>query len=203
MLSRTSSTTSSKPSHVSKRGEKHVPEETEDQPDVVRKFTDTKNRQWVIFFDLAAIQRVRVQCDYDPLSLCDDGCKLMSDVGKDPILLCASVYAAIEPAIKEAGLSPEEFGQAWDGDTWRTAAEVYFSAVADFIRGDGRETILSLLRHGNVMAGRALSIAKTAVNGFDATALSDSEVIELYRSASSSEESAESIHEPSHSTNST
>jgi len=175
----------------------------DDPPEVVRKFTDTKNRTWVVFFTLDAIRRVREQCDYNPLDILDNQMKLLSKVGGDPLLLCASVYAVCEPEIKEAGLTPEQFGSGWDGDTWRAAAEVYFSAIADFIRGDGRATILRLLSHGDAMAARALNIAKLAVNGFDATSLTDEEVLELYRSATSSRESAESIPAGTASTSST
>ncbi|MCA8952907.1 MAG: hypothetical protein KDE27_25580 [Planctomycetes bacterium] len=94
------------------------------------KFTDLKEREWVLAITVADIRRVRQRLDVDLLT--KDLPALLERLLSDYVLLADVLFVLVEPAAESAGVTDEDFGGALAGDPIEAASIALIEALRDF-----------------------------------------------------------------------
>jgi hypothetical protein len=132
-----------------------------------RKFTDALKREWVVYLPWTTAQRITAETgvtlddlipkedakdtDMRPLySLITDGMRLF------PVL-----WAIFRPECEKKGISQEQFGEGFDGETFVSAAQAFMGGLHSFFPHPLRKAmVLHALEKGN--QAMAISVKRLA-----------------------------------------
>lgn len=106
-------------------------------------FTDRTNRSWSLDINVAGIKRVRKLLNVDLLQVLDKGSELLRQLGTDLALLVDVLYALLKPDADAAGVSDEDFGRSFSGDSILHARTAFFEELTDFFPDPRARTLLA------------------------------------------------------------
>ncbi len=117
----------------------------------MKKFTDTKNRDWTVSVTVGSVKRVKGSVAYEdggklvPLDLMRvlDG-RLLERLAEDAELLCDTLYALCEPEAKTRNIDAMDFAEGLGGDVLDEASRALLAEIVDFFPG-ARRTVLRRL----------------------------------------------------------
>lgn len=95
-------------------------------------FKDADNREWKLRLTVGLLGDVKRDAGVDLGAAIKSPQSLAEILYTDPADLVKVLWVCVESQAKEAGVSPEEFGHAFDGPTIEKAGEALLEAVADF-----------------------------------------------------------------------
>lgn len=95
-------------------------------------FKDKENRAWAVEINVAAIRSVKKETGVDLFRLTDAGLKGLGELLADPVAFVDVLYVLCRDQCEAKGLSDEQFGRAFSGDTIQQAADAFVDAVVDF-----------------------------------------------------------------------
>lgn len=104
----------------------------------MQSFKDSKGNIWTVEINVGAIKRVRALCGIDLLNVItvgEDGkpnTELLDRLSDDPVLLVDTLYAVCKPDADAKGLTDEDFGRSFDGDSLISAAHALLDGIVDF-----------------------------------------------------------------------
>ena len=95
-------------------------------------FTDRHERKWNVEISVDLLKQVRLQTEFNLLTLLDDEMAGLARLHDDPEILVSVLFAVLEDQIEEREMTPEQFGRSFAGDSIRNAVSALVEAVADF-----------------------------------------------------------------------
>lgn len=104
----------------------------------MQSFKDSKGIIWTIEVNVGAIKRVRALCGVDLLDVITVGADgkpntdLLDRLSDDPVLLVDTLYAVCKPDADAKGMTDEDFGRSFDGDSLVAAAHALLDGIVDF-----------------------------------------------------------------------
>lgn len=98
----------------------------------MRRFTDTKNREWEIAVTVGTAKRVRDLVQVDLFKIHETLASLESLEGIEKLVNI--LFAVIEPQAKSQGVTDVDFGESLGGETLKTAWESLLGELIDFFR---------------------------------------------------------------------
>lgn len=140
-------------------------------PGVTTAFRDTAGQTWVLALDLPTIKRVRTLAGFDFNRLVRDGLEPLADLFTDEERLVNVVYAACKDQADKLGMSDEQFGRRFSGDTIEAAAAALVEAYADFRPSRGRSVIRALAEKMRDVSTAAAALAMERVAAIDPEAV--------------------------------
>lgn len=102
-------------------------------------FKDANGKEWLVKLDVSTIKRIRERLNVDPV---DPEGKTYTRLGNDPVLLVDTLWVACEG--QAGGMTSEQFGQSFTGDTFQQATEALLTAILDFFHPEKRKFIQAL-----------------------------------------------------------
>ena len=116
-------------------------------------FKDAADREWRVRLTIGLLGTVRRETGVElgkVLASAEGLGKFESEVVGDPEKFVTVLYLLCHDQAEKAGVTPEQFAEAIDGDTYRRAAEAMLGACSDFFRppktsGATKETLRTLL----------------------------------------------------------
>lgn len=163
----------------------------------MQSFKDSKGNIWTVEINVGAIKRVRAICGInilDVITVTDDGkpnTELLDRLSEDPVLLVDTLYAVCMPEVEKRGMTDEEFGMSFDGDSLVAASHALLDGIVDFFPEAKRRMfrkVLTASRRFEDATNRYL--AETLDSGKLDEAL-ESQLQKLSASFTSAQESAE------------
>ena len=124
----------------------------------MQRFVDNAGRTWVIQINVAAVKRVRGLLDIDLYNLVVDRFAGLKNLIADPVQLIDVVYVLCKAEADAQGISDEQFGAGFSGDTLHAASQAFLAELIDFfpdprVRAGIRKVIdLSQEVSGHMMA---------------------------------------------------
>jgi hypothetical protein len=98
-------------------------------------FTDSLDRKWNLVIDYDSIIRLRGgSLALDLLDVTSENSSLLTRLATDDILLVATIYTLLEPAIKERGLTDKQFVAGLTGNGLENALDALIEGIANFSR---------------------------------------------------------------------
>ncbi len=98
-------------------------------------FKDSLDRNWNLVIDYESILRLRSgSLAIDLLDVAAENNSLLQRLASDDILLVATIYALLEPEIKNRGLSEKEFAAGLTGNGLENALDALIEGIANFSR---------------------------------------------------------------------
>ena len=120
----------------------------------MQRFVDNAGRTWVIQINVAAVKRVRGLLDVDLYKLVDDRFAGLKALISDPVQLIDVVYVLCKAEADAQGISDEQFGTGFSGDTLHAASQAFLSELIDFFPDPrvraGIRRVIELTRTVNV-----------------------------------------------------
>ena len=120
----------------------------------MQRFTDNAGRTWVIQINVAAVKRVRGLLDVDLYNLVADRFAGLKNLIADPVQLIDVVYVLCKAEADAQGISDEQFGTGFSGDTLHAASQAFLSELIDFFPDPrvraGIRRVIELTRTVNV-----------------------------------------------------
>lgn len=107
-------------------------------------FTDRTGRRWTLELTTNAAKRVRNLCSVNLLDVLDRPDTLRS-LADDPILFVDVLYALCRPEADAAGITDEQFGEAFDGQAIENATEAFMGALVNFFQGARKATLQKIV----------------------------------------------------------
>lgn len=98
----------------------------------MKSFTDNALRTWVIQINVAAVKRVRGLLDIDLYKLVDNKFAGLTALIADPVGLIDVVYVLCKTEADAQGISDEQFGAGFSGDTLHNASQAFLAELIDF-----------------------------------------------------------------------
>lgn len=108
---------------------------TENAPISSAFFTDRHSRTWTLLLTFGVVDRIKEHTsgDVDFHDIMEDSTKLAKLLmDKNGRRLCECLYVMCEKQIQDAGLTPEEWADSFDGRTIDRAMSGIIGALADF-----------------------------------------------------------------------
>jgi hypothetical protein len=105
-------------------------------------FKDSNGRDWAVTINVAAVKRVRGTLDVDLPGLVGVG---LGELMQDPVKFVDVLYVLCRPQADTAGVSDEQFGAAFGGDTLERAAEAFVEELIDFFPAPRRGPLRALM----------------------------------------------------------
>jgi hypothetical protein len=95
-------------------------------------FRDADNREWKLRLTVGLLGDVKRDADVDLGAAIKTPQSMAEILYADPANLVRVLWVMVEKQAREAGVTPEEFGHAFDGEAIERAGEALLEAVADF-----------------------------------------------------------------------
>jgi hypothetical protein len=105
-------------------------------------FKDSNGRDWSVAINVAAVKRVRGTLDVDLPGLVGGG---LGELMQDPVKFVDVLYVLCRPQADQAGVSDEQFGAAFGGDTLERAAEAFVEELIDFFPAPRRGPLRAMM----------------------------------------------------------
>jgi hypothetical protein len=97
-------------------------------------FVDREKRTWNMTITVGDVARVRKRLGVDLAALANDKFQALGDLLSDPCRFVDVLYVILEPQAKDLGLSEDDFGCGFAGDSIMHAANSFVAEFADFQR---------------------------------------------------------------------
>lgn len=152
----------------------------------MKQFTDKKGRVWNLEINVFQFKRCRDILDFDLSALrnilvpTSTGPKVLASLIDEPITFVNVLYVLCMDQAKADGVSDEEFGQSFDGETLERATNAFLEELALFLP----EPVRSALTKIKEKAVEAVAAARAE--------LSEEKISELLNSAIATPVSSES-----------
>lgn len=111
-------------------------------------FKDSKGNEWDVSINVGSARDVKSLLDISLYELIDDGVKGLGALLADPSRLVDVLYVLCRGQCKERGISDEDFGRAFNGDTLEAAADAFTEELVDFFRPAARPAMRKMLAKG-------------------------------------------------------
>jgi hypothetical protein len=95
-------------------------------------FNDATGQSWSVAITVSDVKRVKRLLDVNLYGLLDDKFDGFTSLIEDPVALVDVVYVLCQPQADTIGLSDEQFGERFHGDTIESAALAFMEAFRDF-----------------------------------------------------------------------
>jgi len=106
------------------------------------KFTDAKNREWVLALDPIIIDDVHKELTISLYTIADDkGVALAELYGNVPVF-CNLVYIIVREQAQAAGVDERSFMRGMTGDSLEAMGEAFYQCLAEFAPKKKRELML-------------------------------------------------------------
>lgn len=102
------------------------------------KFTDGKDRKWVLEINPPVMKRVKLATGCNLGTTLTDEAEL-EKLGRDVILLVDIIFAIVQPEAEKRGVSEQDFGESLVGDAYHDAVTAFSHAIIDFCPSRARE----------------------------------------------------------------
>jgi hypothetical protein len=122
-------------------------------------FRDRKDKEWNVEMSVDLLKEVRLQTEFNLLTLLDNEMVGLAQLHDDPEVLVGVLFAVLEEQIDAEKMTPEQFGRCFAGDSIRDAAAALVEAVADFYPSLKQRKILRAMNH-KIMEGVEYHLAK-------------------------------------------
>jgi hypothetical protein len=100
------------------------------------KFSDAKGRPWLVEITVGAYRRLKRDTPLDLDQLAEDGTRLAEIIYGPPFALAAVAECLLGEQVKAAGLTVDEFADAFDPATVDRFGDALLEAIVDFfLRG--------------------------------------------------------------------
>jgi hypothetical protein len=159
---------------------------------VVPKFTDTKEREWIVAIDVTTVVDLRNTLEFDILS--DDQGQMVLRLEQDPVLLANVLFVVCQDQAKLLKVDSREFGRGLCGPPIGDATAALIEALADFSQSPKAK---QNLRATFGLVRRMLDRGRTAVEkrlGSGAVEKAVEEALTQFESSSSAPAAAASSH---------
>jgi hypothetical protein len=117
----------------------------------MKSFTDNKSRVWSIDMTIGSVKRVKSALGVDLLELEAGDPPLLTRLGTDTILVCDIVRSLLEPQLKTANITADEFDSALGGAVIASLFDAFYEALSDFFQSRSQP-----LRSKMILAQRQL-----------------------------------------------
>lgn len=135
-------------------------------------FTDARARSWDVVLDVSAIKRVKGLLGVNLYDLVDDGAKGLGELLGDPCRLVDVVYVLCREQCQAQGLTDEDFGRGFSGDSLEAAGEAFVAELLDFFPNrQARTSLRKLLEKGREAGRLYLEQTGEKVDAIDPAAL--------------------------------
>ena len=127
---------------------------------------DAEGREWQIFIDFTAIERVRAHADLDFLKCVEDESivrALKHDIEKQIHVL----YALCMPEREQRQLTEEQFARGFRGDVLQTASDLIFEELLDFFPPPKRGLLRNVLGKLRNLEAILIRRAEMKLNAID------------------------------------
>jgi len=104
---------------------------------IIPAFTDADGRQWQPVITVGFLRQFRNLVNFDLKDLLDEKAARVQELFADQEKFVACVWCLVERAARKAGVTPEQFGMAFDGTTLETAGQAFLEAVLLFTQKKG------------------------------------------------------------------
>jgi hypothetical protein len=105
-------------------------------------FEDANGKGWTVAINVAACKRVRGELGVDLPALVGGG---MGELLQDPVKFVDVMYVLCRPQADDAGISDEQFGARFGGDTLERAAEAFVEELIDFFPAPRRGPLRAMM----------------------------------------------------------
>lgn len=157
-------------------------------------FRDSRGRTWEVIINVWKVKRVRGVVSLDLLSLVDDRFEGLNNLLADPVKLIDMLYVLCEVQAKELGVTDEDFGAAFAGDTLWDAGQAFLSELVDFFPdARARDALKRVIEKTRAVHGQLLNLAMENLGEAD----DREEAEKLWKSLTNSPDSSASIRGPS------
>lgn len=95
----------------------------------MHQFTDNAGKTWGITLTIQSVKEIRDICKVDLVA--DDIGEMLKQLS-DPVLLIDVLFVCVRHQADSAGVSPEEFGRSFVGDTLEVASAAFIDELLDF-----------------------------------------------------------------------
>jgi hypothetical protein len=110
------------------------------------RFTDAKGREWTLAIVHQDAVRIRKELGVSLYSLCDNKLAGLAELLSDPEKLVCVVYDLVQKKADREGISPEDFGSAFSGETLEAMGDAFLEALTDFFPNRQTRKALAELR---------------------------------------------------------
>jgi hypothetical protein len=146
------------------------------------KFTDRKNRTWDLeLVRLPDIKRLKAELEIDFFKLPENNFEQLFALLTDPPKLVDAIACLLEPQLKAANITPDDFGSAIDGDTLESmGTQAFPELVRAWLPSSAREGVKKTFdkaKRGADLLGRR---AASKIEALDVETIAD----EMERQAS-------------------
>lgn len=122
------------------------------------KFTDSEGREWDVRLTVGDLPALReAGFDLGKVFGAPDG--WAQGVGSDPAVVVKALYPLCERRVKELDMTPEQFGQLFDPDTYGRATEALLAEAAGFFPNSRAAKVI------RTRAGDVFGAMEQAANG--------------------------------------
>lgn len=124
-------------------------------------FRDHENRLWEVRIRIAELRRVKSLCGgLDLTKLIDDNLKGLGELIADPCRFVDVLYVVCKDQADALGITDEQFGGAFGGDTLERAVNAFVEALFDFFPNPTvRKSLTLLVAKSRAVAEQYLSAA--------------------------------------------
>lgn len=153
-------------------------------------FKDKLDRSWLLVITVLGVKRCRGLLGIDLYALVDENFERLAKLLADPVSLVDVLFVLCQDQARMLGLTDEDFGRSFGGDTLEQAAEAFLAELVDFFPNPRiRAGLTEVIRKGKQLRERILDHAELMLKQVDI----DSEARKLIDSFGSSPESSVSI----------
>lgn len=137
----------------------------------MRSFTDAGGRVWELAITVGSARRARDKTGVHLYSLIDDGAKALGALFDDPIKFTEVVYYLCK---ESASLTPDDFCEAFTGDTLSAAADAFFEELVDFFPDPkARESLRKLKAKSKLLQVKLLEKTEANLDSLDLDSLAE------------------------------
>jgi len=140
----------------------------------MHRFTDGAEKSWDVVINVGQIRKVRDTLSLDIYKLIDDRAQPLSDLLSDPCRLVDVLYVLCREQAEKAGVSDEDFGRSFSGDSLEAAGEAFLAELVDFFPGRPRASLKKLLEKSKALKGLLMDRAEKEIDGVDLDQIADS-----------------------------
>lgn len=137
------------------------------------RFTDNRQRAWLVEINYATIKAVRARLGLDLLKLVEDRMQPLAELLRDAVRLIDVLYVVCERQCKEANVSDEDFGRALAGDALEEAADAFMQGLVAFFPKRQREALSTALAKGRKVGELVMDRALRTLDSVDPASVAD------------------------------
>lgn len=137
----------------------------------MKKFKDCAGRDWTLDVNCASLKRVRKMLDVDLTQLDQGNPPLCLQLERDPVLVCDVLYVLLEPDVKAANLTDEDFGKGLGKEGLKEGRKALAEELTDFFQQLGLKEQVTLLQTQSTFMDKVRSRSVSRLEKLDLDAL--------------------------------